>query len=166
MLTSSVVVEQAPLVILQRITTVVPAIKPVIVVVGELAVVIVAVPLTTLQLPVPMVAVLPAKVAVVTLHMVWFGPASATVAGSDTLMVIVSVDGGQLAFVIVHTKVDVPPIVNPVTPLVAEPGVVTTAVPDTTVQTPVPTPAEFPDNVVVVVLHNAKSGPALAVVGD
>lgn len=77
-----------------------------------------------------------------------------------------SVDGGQLAFVIVHTSVDVPPIVKLVTPLVANVGVVTTAVPLTTVHTPVPTPAELPDKVVVVVLHKAKSGPALAVVGD
>ena len=67
---------------------------------------------------------------------------------------------------IVHTNVDVPPIVKPVTPLVADAGVVTTAVPDTTVHAPVPTPAELPDKVVVVVLHNAKSGPAFAVVGD
>jgi len=45
-----------------------PTVKPVSVVVGLLAVVIVAVPLTTLQLPVPVVGVLPAMVALVTLH--------------------------------------------------------------------------------------------------
>lgn len=70
MLTSSVVVEQAPLVILHLITTVVPGTKLVIVVVGEFGDVIVAVPLTTVHVPVPIVAVLPAKVAVVKLHIV------------------------------------------------------------------------------------------------
>ncbi len=45
-----------------------PTVKPVIVVVGELAVVIVAVPLVTVHAPVPVVGVLAAMVAVVTLH--------------------------------------------------------------------------------------------------
>ena len=45
-----------------------PTVSPVIVVVGLLAVVIVAVPDTTVHVPVPVVGVLAAIVAVVTLH--------------------------------------------------------------------------------------------------
>ncbi len=45
-----------------------PTVKPVIVVVGLLAVVMVAVPLVTVQAPVPVVGVLAAMVALVTLH--------------------------------------------------------------------------------------------------
>ena len=45
-----------------------PIVNPVIVVVGKLDVVIVAVPLTTVHAPVPVVGVLAAMVAVVTLH--------------------------------------------------------------------------------------------------
>ena len=53
-------------------------------------------------------------------------------------MVIASVLGGQVPFVIVHTNVFTP-VVNPVTPLVGDVGVVTVAVPAVTVQSPVPT---------------------------
>ncbi len=45
-----------------------PTVNPVIVVVGLLAVVMVAVPLVTVQAPVPVVGVLAAMVALVTLH--------------------------------------------------------------------------------------------------
>ncbi len=48
--------------------TLAPTVRPVRVVVAELAVVIVAVPLVTVHAPVPAVGVLPAMVAVVTLH--------------------------------------------------------------------------------------------------
>ena len=63
---------------------------PVIVVVGELAVVIVAVtgPLTCVQVPVPTVAVLPAIVAEPLLaQMVCGEPALATVGGAFVVMV-------------------------------------------------------------------------------
>ena len=53
-------------------------------------------------------------------------------------MVIASVLGGQVPFVIVHTKVFTP-VVMPVTPDVGDVGVVTVAVPAVTVQSPVPT---------------------------
>jgi hypothetical protein len=46
----------------------VPAAMPVTVEVAEFVVVIVAVPLTTVQRPVPLVGVLPAKVKLETLH--------------------------------------------------------------------------------------------------
>ncbi len=65
---SSVEFVQAPLLIVHLNVTLAPTVKPVMVVVGELAVVIVAVPLTTVHAPVPVVGVLAASVALVTLH--------------------------------------------------------------------------------------------------
>ena len=52
-------------------------------------------------------------------------------------MVIASVLGGQVPFVIVHTNVFTP-VVKPVTPEVGLVGVVTAPVPAVTVQSPVP----------------------------
>ena len=66
--TSSVEAVQAPLLIVHLKVALEPIDKPVNPEVGEEAVVIVAEPLTTLQLPVPVAGALPAKVAVVTLH--------------------------------------------------------------------------------------------------
>jgi len=77
-----------------------------------------------------------------------------------------SVDAAQDPLVIVHLNVAEEPIVKPVTPEVADDGVVTVAVPDTTDHAPVPTVGVFPAKVVVVVLHKLWSDPATAVVGD
>ena len=60
--TSSADAVQGALLMVQRRVALLPAGTPVTVEVGEEGVVIVAVPLTTLQLPVPTVAVLPANV--------------------------------------------------------------------------------------------------------
>ena len=57
-------------------------------------------------------------------------------------MVMASVLGVQVPLLIVHTNVFTP-VVNPVTPLVGELGVVTVAVPAVTVQSPVPTVGAF-----------------------
>ena len=57
-------------------------------------------------------------------------------------MVIASILGGQVPFVIVHTKVFTP-VVNPVTPEVGLVGVVTAPVPAVTVHNPVPTVGVF-----------------------
>lgn len=65
MVISSLFTPQPPLLIVQRSVTGVPGTSPVRPVVLSVGVVIVAVPLTTLQVPVPLVGVLPAKVAVV-----------------------------------------------------------------------------------------------------
>ena len=54
---------------------------------------------------------------------------------------------------IVHLNVTLDPIVNPVTPLVEEDGVVIVAVPLTIVHTPVPDTAALPESVVVLTLH-------------
>ena len=53
---------QLPFTMVQRSTIVLPAVTPVIVVVGEFKEVIVPVPLIFVQVPVPGVAVLPARV--------------------------------------------------------------------------------------------------------
>lgn len=66
--TSSVEFAQLPLLIVQRSVAVPPMVKPVTPLVDKVGVVTVAVPLTTLHAPVPVVGALPAKVAVVTLH--------------------------------------------------------------------------------------------------
>ena len=76
MVISSDVAVQGALVMVQR-NTFAPTPKPVIPEVGELEVVIVPVPETSVHDPVPTVAVLPARLAVVA-HTVWSAPAAAT----------------------------------------------------------------------------------------
>ena len=68
-------------------------------------------------------------------------------------MVTSSLELPQAPLLIVHLNVELPPIVSPVTPELGEPGVVTVAVPDITLQLPVPTVAVLPAKVVVVTLH-------------
>ena len=80
------------------------------------------------------------------------------------MIVTVSLDGGQEALVIVHTKVFAP-VDNPVTPEVGLPGVVTDALPAMTVHAPVPVVGVLPASVAVAA-HTPKSVPASAVVGD
>ena len=63
-------------------------------------------------------------------------------------MVIASVLGVQVPFVIVHTNVFTP-VVKPVTPDVGDVGVVTVAVPAVTVHAPVPVVGVFAANVAV-----------------
>ena len=68
MVTSSVFTGQTPLDTVQRSVTLVPAATPVIVVVGEEGVVMVAVPLTIDQAPVPVAGAVAAMVKEVVLH--------------------------------------------------------------------------------------------------
>ena len=75
-----------------------------------------------------------------------------------------SVLGGQVPFVIVHTKVFTP-VVNPVTPEVGLVGAVTVAVPAVTVQAPVPTIGVFAAKVAVGE-QMVWSAPAAATVGN
>ena len=79
-------------------------------------------------------------------------------------MVIASVLGGQVPFVIVHTKVFTP-VVNPVTPDVGELGVVTVAVPAVTVHIPIPTVGALAASAAVG-LQMVWSAPAADVVGS
>ena len=130
-----------------------PTVSPVIVVVGECSAVIVAVPDTTVHVPVPIVAVFPAKVVVVTLHKCWSVPAFAVVGAGPTVKSISSVDTGHVPLLIVHRKLDVALTVKPVTNDVADVLVVTDAVPDNTDHSPVPTVGVFAASVVDVELQ-------------
>ena len=76
-----------------------------------------------------------------------------------------SVEVGQLPLAIVQRNVALVPSGTPVTPEVAEDGVVMVAVPLTTVHVPVPVVGAFPASVNEPLLHCAWSGPAAAVVG-
>ena len=76
MITSSLDGVQVPLLIVQR-KVLAPAPKPVTVLVGLPGVVIVPVPLTSVQAPVPATGVFPAKAAT-NPHTVWSGPATDT----------------------------------------------------------------------------------------
>ncbi len=116
--------------------------------------VIVAAPDTTLHNPVPTVGVLPANVVTATLHKAWSGPDTDTVGNSRIVMIMSSVEGAQVPFVIVHLNVTLAPIVKPVTPDNGSTGSVIVAVPETTVHKPVPAVGAFPDNVAVVILHS------------
>ena len=66
---------QLPLVIVHLNVALLPAAKPVTVLVFEVGVVIVTAPLNTLHNPVPVVAALPANVKLPLLHCAWSTPA-------------------------------------------------------------------------------------------
>ena len=68
-------------------------------------------------------------------------------------MIISSLVGTQPPLLIVHLRVALAPIANPVTPEAGLFGAVILAVPATTVQVPVPEVGVLPFNVVLVVLH-------------
>ena len=72
---------------------------------------------------------------------------------ASTAITTLSVDDGHTPLEIVQRKVEDAPMVNPVTPEVANAGVVTTAVPAITDQAPVPVAGAFPANVAMVTLH-------------
>ncbi len=71
----------------------------------------------------------------------------------DTLITTSSVELPQPPLVIVHLSVALEPTVRPVTPEVAEEGVVTVAAPAITLQVPTPTVGVLPARVAVVTLH-------------
>jgi hypothetical protein len=131
-----------------HINTFAPAPNPVTVDDAEEGVVTVPAPLTSVQVPVPEVAVFPAKVAEV-LQTVWLGPAAATVGAATPVMVTVLVDAGQGALLMVHWKTFAP-TPSPVNPEVGDVGVVMVPAPPTKVHKPVPIVAVFPLKVAVV----------------
>ena len=141
-------------------------ISPVTPDVGDVGVVIVAVPDTTDHIPVPTAGTFPASVDEVTLQRFWSGPALAAVGNSSTVITTSSVELAHEPFEMVHLKVAEDPITSPVTPDVGDEGVVTVAVPDTTDHVPVPTAGVLPANVVVVVLQRFWSEPAAVKVGN
>jgi hypothetical protein len=93
-------------------------------------------PLTTLQFPVPITGVLPARVAV-DVQIVWLDPASAVVGGLNTVMVRSSVEAAQVPLLVVQRRT-LAPKPRPVTAEAGLADVVMIAVPETTVQFPVP----------------------------
>src|ERR1051325_3976428 len=139
-----------------------PTESPVTPGVGSPAVGTFALPVTTVHTPVPTDAALPARVVVVE-QTVSSGPAFALVGDASRVIVTLSLEAGQLALLIVQTKVFAP-TERPVTPDVGSPGEVTFALPVITVPTPVPAGAALPASVVVVE-QTVSSGPAFALVG-
>ena len=69
------------------------------------------------------------------------------------VILTVLIEGAQVPLEMVHCRVDVAPMVKPVTPELNAAGVVTTAVPAVTVHNPVPTTGLLAARVVVVTLH-------------
>ena len=130
-----------------------PTTKPVIPEVGEEAVVMVAVPDTTVQVPLPDVGVFPARVVAVTLHKLWSVLAVAVVGGVDTLITTSSVELVQAPLAIVHLKVAELPTTSPIIPELGELALEMVAVPETTDQVPLPAVGVFPARVLVVTLH-------------
>lgn len=143
---SSVLTVQAPLLIVHRKVTLVPAVKPVNPVVALLLVVITPLPLTTLHAPMPVVGVLAVIVAVVTLHTDWSAPAEDAVGGAAISNCTSSILTVHPPLLIVHLNVTVLPTVNPVTVVVGEFAVVIVHVPLNTLHKPVPLVAVLPVN--------------------
>ena len=142
--------------------TFVPALRPVTELVGELALPKLPVPLTTVHVPVPVVAVLPASVALVA-HTFWSGPAFAVVGAADRVIVTWSLEAVQEPLVIVQANTFAPTL-RPVTELVGEFALPKLPVPLITDHVPVPVVAVLPARVALVA-HTSWSGPAFAVVG-
>ena len=121
-----------------------PPTSPRIGVLGEFGLSIVAVPLTTVQVPIPMAAVFPAITAVSWQAMVWSVPAFAVVGFSLKRMFTSSNVVAQGGVATVHRKV----YVVPAMPLKTEVGLAgVTMVPPTPamiVQFPVPEPGALP----------------------
>jgi hypothetical protein len=134
------------------------------VVFGKLVSVIEAVPLTTLQTPVPTVAVLAVILNVLELHCSMLaGPALATVVGAVFVSVIsdcVVEQEGPL--VIVHRTTALAPEGTPVIVVVADVALVITAVPVTTLHAPTPAPGAVAAIVNVPLLHCVMFEPATA----
>ena len=133
------VLEQVPALVMFHCNTFVPNVKPVTVLVGLLVFVIVAPPLTTDHVPVPVVGVLAAKVVeFVVIQIVWLGPALAILVAGSTCMVIVELVLEQVpAEVMLHCNTFMPND-KPLTVVLGEVDDVNTAEPDTTDQVPVP----------------------------
>ena len=159
---------QTPLVIVQRSVTLLPPVNPVIVLTFEPAVVIVipAKPLTYVHVPVPGAGALPLIVNVLVLHNVWSDPAFAAGAGAVLVNTISSKVVAQLPFPTVHLNVALVPATMPVIVVVAEVEFVIVAVPENTVQVPLPTTGAVAFIVNVLVLHCVMlATPASAVLG-
>jgi hypothetical protein len=155
---------QVPLAIVQRRVTSVPGVRPVIGVFSSFISVIVAVPLSTVHVPVPTIAVFPARLVEVTLQRVWSTPASAVVGDWSTVIVTSENDGAHTPFEMVHLITTEVPGVRAVMVVDGFVSSVIVAEPLCTVHNPVPSVGVFPANVAVVV-QTLWSEPALDAVG-
>ena len=144
-----------------------PAVTPVIVVVGELALVIAPGPETIVHVPVPTAAVLPAIVKVEVLHWLRSIPASATVGVALFVKVTSEVLAVQVPFEIVQRSVTLKPAFNPVTVVVLNVAVVIVApfAAPTILHRPVPLAGLFAAIVKEPLLHCSWFTPALETVG-
>lgn len=165
-ITSFVELGHAPLLIVHTNVALAPFTKLDTSEVGSVVFTRIAVPLTTVQLPVPTIGVLPVSVAVVTSQSIWSTPVMATVGKESTLTITSSTELGHIPLLIVHCRVVPDGMANPVNPLLGSFELVTVAVPLTTLHKPFPTVAAFADSVVLATLQRDWSTPALATVGD
>ncbi len=123
--------------------------NPVTDVVGDSELVIVPLPETKDHVPIPTVAVLAFINAFgLVMQTVWLNPAFEIVGTSLTVNATVELDEAHGGFEIVHANTFVP-IANPVIEVVGDSEFVTTPVPETKVQTPIPTVAVFAVIIVV-----------------
>lgn len=146
--------------------TLFPKPNPVILVVADKEFVITPVPETKVHAPVPIVGVL-AFIVVVgdEMQSVCEEPAFEDVGVLFTTIDIVDEEAAHGAFEMVHWKIFVPNP-KPVIDVVGERELVIVPLPETKVQTPVPTVAAFAAiNVFGLVIHNVWLVPALAIVG-
>lgn len=143
--------------------TFVPIPKPVIPEFGFPGFVTTPEPEIKVQVPVPVAAIFPARTAVVELQITWSGPALEVVGLAATLMVTIEEEDGQVPLEMVQAK-RFTPALNPVTPELNNPGIVTVPLPITTVHKPVPTLGLFPASVAVVPQIFC-TGPAFETVG-
>lgn len=128
---------QEPLVMVQA-NMLLPGERPVTDEVGELTEVMVPLPDTSDQVPVPIEGVLPEKLVLLE-QMAWSRPALAVVGNASVLITTVSRDGGQTPLAMVHTKMLLPTL-RPVTDEVGELMFPIAPVPAISVQVPVPVP--------------------------
>src|SRR5690606_13668736 len=155
-----------PLLIVQRKVAVVPTGTPVIVVVGEVGLVIVAVPETTVQVPVPTTGVMALITNVLLSHCsISTGPASAVVGSARLVRTTWSTLAPQVPFSTRHSRVADVPAGTPVTVGLKAPGVVIVAIPVTKLHVPLPIAGSTAVIVKLPSLQFSLSSPASAVEG-
>ena len=145
----ALVEEQLFTLVMLHFNTLVPRARPVTSLVGLLEFVNTPLPLTTLQLPLPVVGVLAAKVVLgLLIHTVWFGPATALlVAGCTSILMVALVDEQVFTLVMLHCSTLIP---RPSVALeVALLELLNTALPLTTLQLPKPVVGVLAAKVVV-----------------
>jgi len=144
----TVEVDVEQLLLIVQANTFIPKPKLVILVFADVGDVIVPLPETTVQEPVPIAALLAVIKAELFTQIVWFTPALAVVGAGSTVIASVALGATQTPFVITHSKTLTPtPKLFKV--VVADVGEVIVPLPETNDQEPVPTVGTFPEIVAV-----------------